>query len=107
MKPSCSRVRILAGVTVSAMLLLGVARVMDVEHVSGVLTSKASDMIAVAVDDETRTYTVSGITMVSLNGEPAGLDDLHSGDSVTIAAQAPSEDGMQVAMRVDAVRDGA
>jgi hypothetical protein len=105
MKVNLPRIRCLAGALVSGMLMLGVARVMDGEHVSGTLTSVAPDMLAVAVGEEIRMYSVSGVTMVSVNGKPAQVGDLQAGDSVDIVAQSPGEDGMQMAMRVDAVRN--
>src|SRR5687768_16183143 len=101
------RLRLLAGALVCGMLILGVSRVLDVEHVSGKLTSVAPDMLAVAADDDTRMFSVSGITIVSLNGKPAQVSELQAGDSVNIAAQSPGEDGMQMAMRVDAVRNNS
>jgi hypothetical protein len=97
--------RLIAGALVSGMLMLGVARVMDAEHVSGTLTAVAPDMLAVAVEDETRMFSVSGVTIVSLDGKPSQVSELQAGDSVDIAAQSPGEDGMQMAMRVDAVRN--
>jgi hypothetical protein len=87
------------------MLMLGVAQVIDVKHVSGTLTAVAPDMLSVAADDETVMFSVSGVTLVSVNGKPAQVSELQVGDSVSIAAQSPGEDGMQLAMRVDAVRN--
>lgn len=104
MNATCSRLRLVAGVLVSGMLLLGVARVLDIEHVSGTLVAAAPDMIAVRVEANTQMFAVSGVTTASLNGEPARMADLQAGDSVNVAAQSPGEDGMPLAMRVDAMR---
>jgi hypothetical protein len=105
MNSRCPPLRLLAGSLVAGMLMLGVARLIDVDHFSGTLTTAAPDMIAVSVADETVMFSVSGITMVSLNGKPAAMGDLRAGDSVNVAAQSPGEDGMRLAMRVDAVRN--
>ena len=105
MDATCSRIRLTAGALVAGMLLLGVARLMDVEHVSGTLSATAPDMIAVTVETDTQMFAVSGVTMASLDGQPARMADLRQGDSVNVAAQSPGEDGLPLAMRVDAIRN--
>lgn len=101
-----SRLQLIAGALVCGMVLAGVTRVLSDDHFSGTLTSVTENMVMVSIGDETMMFAVHGATMVSLDGKPAALADLKSGDTARIMAQQHGEDGARVAIRIDAERDG-
>lgn len=100
-----SRLQLTAGVLACGLFLAGVTRVLGNDHFSGTLTWVSEQEVRMSVGDETKMFTVHAATMISLDGKPAPLSDLKSGDRARIMSQ-PGDDGTHIAVRIDADRDG-
>jgi hypothetical protein len=100
-----SRLQLAAGALACGLFLAGVTRVLGDDHFAGTLTWVSENEVRMSVGDETKMFTVQPATMISLDGKPAVLSDLTSGDHARIMAQ-QGDDGTHVAVRIDADRKG-
>lgn len=94
-----------AGALACGLFLAGVTRVLGDDHFSGTLTWVSENEVRMSASAETKMFAVQPATMISLDGKPAPLSDLKSGDHARILAQ-QGDDGIHVAVRIDADRNG-